>query len=78
MIRIKNYTQSIARFVAAGCPVRDPQAIGEILVTCQKCERYNAKKKICNVCGCHCNNSRYAFVNKIRMASESCPIGKWS
>ena len=79
--RIISYAAEVRRWERAGKPNRDDATVEQILSThCQPCEHYNAKKKKCMVCGCQCNKSRNPLVNKIRMATTSCPLDdpKWT
>lgn len=51
-----------------------------MLSTCQACptNRYDAARGACNKCGCRVNASGWGLVNKLRMATESCPDGHWA
>jgi hypothetical protein len=38
--------------------------------TCENCEKFDAKWKRCNSCGCF-------LVVKLRIAGVKCPLNKW-
>jgi hypothetical protein len=63
-----------ARWIAAGSPMRTPEQSAECQAICQSCEHWKAPKRRgkgkCSHCGCF-------LASKIRMATESCPLGKW-
>lgn len=70
------------RWVMAGRPVRSPERIAEIFDTlCKPCEFFkptrNPNDGSCEKCGCSLKR-RGKLMNKIRLASESCPAGKWA
>ena len=73
---IGQYAQALAHWTAAGFPVRDQSEVerieGEL---CRPCEKYVEGQ--CKRCGCRVNKSSIAVANKIKMATEKCPIGKW-
>ena len=73
-----SYTLAVANWIAAGRPTRTEAEILHILeVKCQTCEQYNVEKQACKRCGCKLNRSKNALRNKIAMATENCPIGRW-
>lgn len=74
---VGNWREANRRWEAAGKPVRSDEEITEIVAICQGCEHYNAKVQQCRLCGCFCRNKGMARFNKPKMATESCPIGKW-
>jgi hypothetical protein len=75
-----HYVSAIARWVAAGRPTRSQERINEILTTiCDAkpvpCEKF--KDGACSSCGCKINANPSALRNKLAMATEACPLGKW-
>lgn len=70
-----------ARWVAAGCPLRDEQEIERVYSICEPCEQFRKAKEpgksaTCAMCGCYLR--KYGiFMNKIALATEVCPLGKW-
>lgn len=73
---IKHLARALARWMAAGFPVRSQAEVAEIEAThCRPCEKYVDGR--CTKCRCRVNKSRLAVVNKAKMATESCPLGKW-
>lgn len=72
----KHYAAAISRWAAAGFPVREQAEVEQIeSELCQPCEHYRDGR--CKRCGCQVTQSRIALINKIKMATEKCPIGKW-
>ena len=71
---VANLGGSIANFAKSGFKKTDPETLVLRESICRQCDFWNAqsvnKTGRCRVCGC----STWA---KLRMASESCPIGKW-
>lgn len=74
---VSNWREANKRWEAAGKPVRTDEEVQEIIQICEGCEHYNAKAKQCKLCGCFCRKKGMARFNKPKMATESCPIGKW-
>lgn len=72
-----NFASSTAKWVAAGRPVRSDDEVAAILEQiCQPCEFFNDRGS-CSKCGCKVSKSESGFLNKLRRATEFCPIGKW-
>lgn len=76
-MRVTNYAKAVTKWFANGRPVRSDEEVGKLLDICKGCEHYNAERSACKICGCNLNLSQNAMVNKLRMATEHCPIGKW-
>lgn len=74
MSRAVRYARSTARWLAAGRPVRSDGAVQELLAICQACQHFQGNT--CAVCGCKINTAG-GWTNKLRRATEACPIGKW-
>jgi len=75
--QIVNYSKAMKRWLAEGRPVRPPAEIERIFQVCLSCDRYDHKGHRCLKCGCRINQSSEAWRNKVAMATEHCPIGKW-
>ena len=76
--QIKNYAHAISAWVPQDMPKRTDEEVFAILNNqCSPCEHYDKARGRCNVCGCRLNTSSTAVANKIRMATEHCPKGKW-
>lgn len=73
--KIKNYSQAISRHVFSGFEKRSQEEIDRLLNVCKRCVYF--KNDTCSICGCAINRNPNAFRNKLAMASEQCPIGKW-
>jgi len=66
------------RWIAAGRPKRGDEQIRRIFETiCRPCEHFDARRNTCTLCGCRCRPDGTALRNKLRMATEHCPAGKW-
>ncbi len=72
---IKHYVYALACWTAAGMPTRKQAEVERLEAICRECGHYH--KGRCAKCGCCVNKSKVAVLNKIRMATESCPDGKW-
>jgi GR25 family glycosyltransferase involved in LPS biosynthesis len=71
-----HYAHALARWAKAGFPTRTQEEVDRILYECcQPCDSYVNGR--CAICRCRVNRGP-AVVNKIRMATEDCPKGKWS
>lgn len=77
--QLTGYAAAVSRWLSAGSPRRADAEVADLLAICQACPtaRYDAARGACNKCGCRVNSSGWALVNKLRMATESCPDGHW-
>lgn len=72
------YKAALSRWNKAGRPTRSPERVEEILEThCKRCDWYDPTKKRCKGCGCKVTNGAVAVINKIKMATETCPKNIW-
>jgi hypothetical protein len=70
-LRLKD---AYARWQSSGKPNRSEDEIARIYTICESCDKFVEKKKgwgKCKLCGCRLNIS--GKLNKIKMATESCP-----
>lgn len=77
--RICGYRKAVKKWTAAGKPVRTDEEVQRIYKEhCSECEHFNTKGS-CQICGCRVDKSAGALTNKIRMATENCPLDppKW-
>lgn len=87
---IKHWAQSLAKWMRAKFPMRTPEQVDYCLHICVKCKEFipsnpkctgeTCRIKIggyCKACGCRVSKSRVAISNKLAMATEACPKGKW-
>jgi len=72
---VSNYAAALSRWLAAGRPVRTQQEIDGLLEICKACELFDGSK--CRRCGCRLSKSTSGWANKLAMATEQCPLGKW-
>lgn len=76
--KIANYFGAIRRWVAAGRPTRTPEEVRQLFEDhCKGCERYDQKKHACKTCGCAVAGEGDPLDNKLAMASEHCPLGRF-
>jgi hypothetical protein len=76
--RLLTWSEACAKWVEAGSPVRLQDEIDRIYkYFCKPCSFRMRSKNICLVCGCRVDVFGYAVFNKIKMATEHCPKGKW-
>src|SRR5690606_8174647 len=74
---VVTYTKAVARWIAKGRPTRSEAQIAELLQICTSCPSYDAESHKCTECGCNLSNSVSPLTNKLAMATEDCPLGKW-
>jgi hypothetical protein len=73
---LAGYVRAVARWIAAGRPVRSPAEVARLHATyCLPCDHYDAGR--CRACGCRVRPAGPALGNKLRMQTEVCPAGKW-
>lgn len=76
--KMKNYASAVKKWVAAGRPVRSDERVKEILNDhCRTCRLFDREKQACNSCGCSVNESPFPLGNKLKMATEKCPLGQF-
>ena len=76
--KLGRYASAVSRWVAAGRPVRSEEEIQRIYDTCcRPCEHFDPQKGTCKICGCRVRRNGAALLNKIKMATEHCPIRQW-
>ncbi len=75
IVRGVNFAMAMARWAAAGLPRRSQAEIDERLAICQSCEFY--ANHVCSRCGCACVEQNQV-INKLALATEKCPEGRWS
>jgi hypothetical protein len=81
--RATSLAVSHSRWIAAGRPMRSTTRISEIFEICQTCEHFRRHaandEGTCQICGCRLRRMG-GLLNKIQMATESCPAmpPKWN
>lgn len=70
---IENFKESMSRWVDAGLPVISDEEFDRRLSICRSCEFWKEGGNLylgkCEKCGC----TKF----KLKLATESCPIGNW-
>lgn len=76
--RAYSYAEALARWTAAGQPVRPDKEVERIFhQQCKPCKWFDGERQICRGCGCRVAENGYAVLNKIKMATEHCPRELW-
>ena len=76
--RAYSYAEAVARWTAAGQPVRPDKEVERIFNSqCKTCKWFDPERQICRGCGCRVAETGMAVVNKIKMATENCPRELW-
>lgn len=76
--KVMNYQAAVRKWVGAGRPVRSQEEIDRIYEEhCSQCNMYDKARKICNSCGCPATKDQPALRNKLKMATEACPLGRF-
>jgi len=74
IIRGLNFASAMLRWASSGMPRRTQSEIDERLAICQGCPHFADNH--CRVCGCACVETNQ-LINKLALATEECPLGKW-
>lgn len=74
IIRGFNFAKAMTKFAANGFKMCRQETIDARLAICQACP--NLVDNHCKVCGCTCVATNQVM-NKLAIASERCPEGKW-
>ena len=76
--RVGNWARAISKWRKAGKPVRSNEEVAYIFERiCRPCNDFDKDRGTCRICGCKLSKSKRAFANKVRMATETCPVGRW-
>jgi len=76
--KARRYVSEAQRWIQQGRPVRTDAEVAAIYeLACVPCEHFDARRNTCTVCGCRIRKSGRALTNKLKMATTSCPKGKW-
>jgi hypothetical protein len=81
MQKLKGFTITMAQWVAAGRPRREPQWVAEIFNDkCKPCPFYDPDRwslfgdlGVCKLCECHVSDDPEKMTNKIVMPNTKCP-----
>lgn len=65
-----NFGRAITQHLTAGLPQADEATVAHRLSICHNCEKFDAERTACRVCGCHLDI-------KVRWQEQKCPISKW-
>lgn len=76
--KVKHYFGAVRRWVAHGRPTRSATEIEALFEEhCSKCKRYDPVKHSCKNCGCVVSTDSTPLKNKLAMATEPCPLGRF-
>lgn len=74
--KASNYAAALIKWIKAGRPTRTQAEIDRLLTEhCTPCDRF--RNGSCSSCGCRINRDTLPFKNKLAMATEPCPLGKF-
>jgi pyridoxine 5-phosphate synthase len=71
------HARALARWIKAGRPVRSQRQIQEIYEICKQCRALDSATNSCKYCGCRVTDHSNPMMNRIAVATERCPVGKW-
>jgi len=72
------YKEALIRWAKAGRPTRSQEEVEHLLNThCKTCDWFDPEQSRCKGCGCKVSESAIAVINKLKMATESCPKEKF-
>lgn len=72
---VGRYAAALTRWTLAGLPTRTDSQVAALYALCTACPRLTGDR--CSACRCRVAPSGLAMANKLRMATEACPLGKW-
>ena len=74
------FAKAVARWIAAGRPTRTQAQVDRIYEICRGCDTFDKKHQTCKGCGCYIRKNLPAFLNKLKMSTETCAKRppKWS
>jgi len=76
--KVINYFGAVRRWVASGRPARTQEEVEQLFEEhCKGCERYDKVKHACKNCGCTVSTDSSPLANKLAMATEHCPLGRF-
>jgi hypothetical protein len=65
-----NLGAAIVTHAVAGFPAADEETVTRRLAICRACDRFDATRTVCTVCGC-------LLDIKIRWNEQKCPLSRW-
>jgi hypothetical protein len=78
MGKVISYATAVRKWTGAGMPTRTQEEIEQLYDEhCSKCSMYDKVNGVCNSCGCPANKDQPAIRNKLKMATEQCPLGRF-
>lgn len=73
-----NYATAMRKWAAAGMPERTDDEISQLFDDhCSRCAMFDKERGVCNSCGCPASKDQPAIRNKLKMATEACPLGQF-
>ena len=74
----KRWVVALLKWRKAGYPTRTQKEVDRIVDVCKanECGEYTNGR--CKRCGCCVSHSKIPIINKSRLSTESCPVGKWT
>ena len=76
--KVKNFARALRAWILAKCPTRTPEEIKHIYDShCLGCDRRDPDTDSCKNCGCTVSRASTPLSNKLAMATEHCPLGRF-
>lgn len=75
--RVRHYAAAVVNYAVGGFQSRTEAEVERLLAICRACDRFNERRQSCSLCGCRCHSGGGALTNKLKMATERCPINRW-
>lgn len=72
---VAHYTKALLQWGIKGFPTRTDEDVKAFHAICMECNHQVEGR--CRLCGCRVTTSSLPIINKIKMGSEKCPLGKW-
>lgn len=73
---VAHYSKALVKWGLSGFPVRTDEEVKAFHAICMECNHQTEGR--CRLCGCRVTKSSLPITNKIKMATEKCPVGKWA
>ncbi len=76
--KVTNYFGALRRWAAHGCPTRTMEEREQLFNNnCKGCDRFDPEAHACKNCGCKVSAGGTPLTNKLAMATEHCPLGRF-
>lgn len=76
LLRIQTFLKSLFFHVYSGFPKSTVEEIQYRYSICLRCDHFDTKNTLCNLCGCNLSRKK-EFFNKLAWADQECPDKRW-